>query len=87
MEFNSFDIYSAHTEFCAQLTRHSDMTCSELPSWRPLETSEADKVILIVCGGSKKYDKNNSDLFARDIHLKPQNLSYLNSCVVLVVLF
>ena len=51
-----------------------DMTFSDLPSWRPLVRSEGDKVIFTVCGGSTKYDKNNSDLLARAINLRPQNL-------------
>ena len=47
--------------------------------------SEGDKVIFIVCGESKKYDTNHSDLLARAIHLKPQNLSFLNSWLVIVL--
>ena len=71
-------------------TGHSgqcDMTYSELPSWCPLELSEGDKVIFTVCGGSKIYDKNNLGLLGWAIHLKPQNLSYLNSQLVEVVVF
>ena len=49
--------------------------------------SEGDEVIFKVCGGSKIYDKNGSDLLARAINLKPQKLSYLNSWLVLVVVF
>ena len=56
-----------------------DMTYYELPSRRSLVRSEEDKVIFIVCRGSKIYDKNNPDLLARAVHLKRQNLSYLNS--------
>ena len=51
------------------------MTYSELSSWCPLELSEGDKVIFTVCGESKVYDRNNSGLLGRAIHLKPQNLS------------
>ena len=35
----------------------------------------------------QEYDKNNLDLLASTIHLKSQNLSYLNSWLVLVVVF
>ena len=63
---------------------HCDMTCSEHSSLRPLAQSKGENVILTVCGESNKYDKYNSDLFARAIHLKPQNLSYLNSWIVIV---
>ena len=68
--------------YVLSFTGHSGqfyMTYSEYPSWRPLVWSEGDNVIFTVCGEGKKYDKNNSDLLARAIHLKPQNLSYLNS--------
>ena len=43
-----------------------------------------DKVIFTVCRESKKYDKNNSDRLARAIHLKPPNLSYPNSWLVVM---
>ena len=43
-----------------------------------------DEVIIIVFKESKKYDKNNSDHLARAIHLKPQNLSYPNSWLVVL---
>ena len=68
-------------------TRNSgqcNMTDYEHPSWRPLAISEVDKVIFTVCRESKKYDKNNSDRLARAIHLKPQNLSYPNSWLVVM---
>ena len=68
-------------------TGQYDMTYSEVPSWCPLELSEGDKVIFTVCGGSKIYDKNNLGLLGWAIHLKPQNLSYLNSQLVEVVVF
>ena len=64
-----------------------DMTYSELPSWRLLARREGDTVIIKVCGGSQKYDKNNSDLLARAIHLKPQNIKYLNSWLVVFFYF
>ena len=47
-------------------------------------TSIGDKVIFTVCRESNKYDKNNSDRLGRAIHLKPQNLSYPNSWLVVV---
>ena len=40
-----------------------------------------------MCGESKSYDKNNSDLFARATPLQPQYLTYLNSWLVVVVDF
>ena len=40
-----------------------------------------------MCGEGKKYDKNNSDLLARAIHLKGQNLSYFNIWLVVVCVF
>ena len=46
---------------------------------------EGDKVTFAVYGESKKYDKNKSDLLARAIHLKPQNRSYLNNGMVIVL--
>ena len=63
------------------------ITCSEHQSWHQLARSEEDKVIFTVCAESKKCDKYNSDLLARDTHLKPQNQSYLNSWMVIVVVF
>ena len=39
------------------------------------------------CVESYKYDKNNSDLLARAIQLRPQNLSYPNSWLVVVKVF
>ena len=62
-------------------TGHSgqcDMTDSDHSSGRPFAISEVDKVINTGCEESKKYDKNNSDLLARAIHVKPGNLSYPN---------
>ena len=50
------------------VTGHSgqcDMTDSENPRLRPLAIIEVDKVIFTVCGESKKYDRNNSNLLAR----------------------
>ena len=35
----------------------------------------------------QKYDKNNPDHLAKAIHLKPQNLSYLKSWMVTVIVF
>ena len=68
-------------------TEHSsqcNMTYSEHPSLCPLAISEVDKVIFTVCRKSKKYDKNNSDRLTRAVHLKPQNLSYPNSWLVVM---
>ena len=77
---NSVLSFTGHSGQC-------DMTYSELPSWCPLELSEGDRVIFIVRGGSKIYDKNSLGLLGWAIHLKPQNLSYLNSQLVEVVVF
>ena len=86
--FKSPDILIQHSVL--SFTGHSkqcDMTDSEHPSWRPLAINEVNKVIFTVCGDSKKYDKNNSDLLARAIHLKPQNLSHPKSWLVVVEFF
>ena len=46
-----------------------------------------DKVIFTVCGGGKYMTKATQTFFNWAIHLKPQNLSYLNICLVEVVVF
>ena len=43
-----------------------------------------DEVIFTVCRERKMFDKNKSDLLARAINLKPQNLSYPNSRLVVM---
>ena len=68
--------------YVLSFTGHSgqcDMTDSEHPSGRPLAVSEVDNVILTVCVESYKYDKNNSDILVRAIHMRPPNWLYPNS--------
>ena len=57
------------------------------PSMGICRCLETQCVIFTVFWGSKKHDTNNSDLLARAIRLKPQDLPYLNSQLVVLVVF
>ena len=58
------------------------MTCSEVPSWQPLATSEGDKVKFTVYGGSKNMTKTTQTFLRCPIHLEPQNGATLRHFVV-----
>ena len=74
---NSVFSYTGHSGQC-------DITYSELLSSRPLVRSEGDKVIFIVCGGRKIYDKTTETFMHRP---STWSLKTLNISTVVVIMF